>query len=83
MLTMPNDAQFPGWDSNKPTESLTLIYQWAIKKAQEQIEWYETKRQRKRKGSQWLRACSIGFAAIGGLCPLIDATKIISDSDKV
>lgn len=80
---MPNGTEFPQWDAHKPTESLTLVYQWAIQKAQEQIKWYESKRRSKRAGSQWLRTLSIFFAAIGALCPLIDATKIIENSNKI
>jgi len=79
---MPNGAAFPQWDPNKPGESLALVYQWAVQKAQEQIGWYEQRRRPKRRGSQWLRALSICFATIGALCPLIDATQIISNGNK-
>lgn len=76
---MSNSTEFPNWDASKPDESLTLIHQWATKKTQDQIEWYESRRKSKRAGSQWLRTLSIFFAAIGALCPLFDATNIVSD----
>jgi hypothetical protein len=67
------DTRFPEWDESNPTQSLVQAYQWAVQNAQETIDWYAKKRQPKRRGSQWLRTFAIILAAIGALCPLLDA----------
>jgi hypothetical protein len=67
------DAKFPEWDTTNPTQSLAQAYQWAVQNAQGQIDWYAKKRQPKKRGSQWLRTLAILLAAIGALCPLLDA----------
>ncbi|HEX6289964.1 MAG TPA: SLATT domain-containing protein [Herpetosiphonaceae bacterium] len=71
---------FPTWDATNPTESLKGVYEWAAKNGQDQIRWYQEKKRSKRRGSLWIRALSILFVAIGGLCPLIDATDLFADS---
>ena len=76
---MANDNEFPDWDPSDPTQSLTLLYKWTVKTTETRIAWYDQSRKPKRAGSQWLRVFSILFAAIGALCPLIDATKIFGD----
>ncbi|MBI4552389.1 MAG: SLATT domain-containing protein [Candidatus Latescibacteria bacterium] len=77
---MATEKEFPLWDQAKPAESLMLVYQWTIQKARAQIHWYENRRWAKRVGSQWLRILTILFTAIGALCPLIDATKIVQNT---
>lgn len=76
---MANDNVFPDWDPGDPAGSLTLLYRWTVKTAESRIAWYDRSRKPKRAGSQWLRVFSILFAAIGALCPLVDATKIVGD----
>jgi len=78
---MPNDAEFPDWDMSNSTESLKRVYEWAIQKAQSNIEWYQRKIKSKRFCSQVFRGLSIFFAAVGTLFPLIDATKISGDEN--
>ncbi|MCD9186225.1 MAG: SLATT domain-containing protein [Pyrinomonadaceae bacterium] len=68
---------FPPWNKDKPEESLDLIYDWAVKTTLENIDWYDRKKKPRRLWSQGLRALSIIFAAVGALCPLIDATGIV------
>jgi hypothetical protein len=70
---MANGTEFPSWNAEDPTESLTRVYQWAVENARKQIAWYQEKIKSKRTGSQLLRALSIILAAIGALFPLIDA----------
>ena len=76
---MANDNAFPDWDPSEPAGSLTLLYRWAVKTAESRIAWYDQSRKPKRAGSQWLRVFSILFAAVGALCPLVDATEIVGD----
>lgn len=76
---MPNDSDFPDWDPGDPAKSLALLYKWTVKTTESRIAWYDHSRKPKRAGSQWLRVFSILFAAIGALCPLVDATKIVGD----
>jgi hypothetical protein len=70
------DTAFPEWDASNSAQSLAQAYQWAVRHAQEKIDWYAKKRQPKRKGSQWIRTFAILLAAIGALCPLIDAATL-------
>jgi len=73
---------FPGWNKEKSQESLDALYHWAVQTATNHIEWYDRKKKPRRIWSQALRFLSIIFAAIGALCPLIDATGILgSPSD--
>jgi hypothetical protein len=76
---MAIDNGFPDWDPSDTAKSLTLLYKWTVKTTESRIAWYDGSRKPKRAGSQWLRVFSILFAAIGALCPLIDATKIFGD----
>jgi len=76
---MANDNEFPDWDPSDAAKSITLLYKWTVKTAESRIAWYDRSRKPKKAGSQWLRVFSILFAAIGALCPLVDATKIVSD----
>ena len=69
-------SKFPEWEKDKPEESLDAIYDWAVRAATNNVEWYERKKKPRRLWSQSLRALSIIFAAAGALCPLIDATGI-------
>ena len=66
-------APFPAWIPDETKESLDSIYNWAIAKAEDQINWYQAKRGPKRSGSQWIRAISVCVVVLGALCPLIDA----------
>lgn len=76
---MSEKSNFPEWDKDKPEESLDLIYQWAVGYADGQIAWYEKGKKPKRTWSKALRSSSIIFAAVGALCPLIDATDIFAN----
>ena len=76
---MADDNGFPDWDPSDTAKSLALLYKWTVKTAEGRVAWYDQSRKPKRAGSQWLRVFSIFFAAVGALCPLIDATKIVGD----
>lgn len=80
-LTSTEEQNFPVWDKQKPEESLANIYDWAVRFANENIAWYERKKKPRRLGSQSLRALSIILAAVGALCPLIDATGIFKPTN--
>jgi conflict system pore-forming effector with SLATT domain len=67
------DTRFPEWDASNTDQSLARAYQWAVQNAQEKIDWYAKRRRPKKQGSQWLRTFAIILAAIGALCPLVDA----------
>lgn len=73
---MHEQMDFPVWDNTKPEKSLMLIYEWAVKKAHERIKWYEDNSKKRKTLSQLLRIIIICSIAVGGLCPLIDATGI-------
>jgi hypothetical protein len=75
------DTGFPEWDAGNPAQSLGQAYQWAVQNAQAKIDWYAKKRQPKRRGSQWLRSFAILLAAIGALCPLVEAAT--SDTQTI
>jgi hypothetical protein len=75
------DTRFPEWDNSNPTRSLAQAYEWAVRNAQEMINWYGKGRLPKRRGSQWLRTFAIILAAIGTLCPLVDAAT--QDNQKI
>ncbi|CAN5822918.1 hypothetical protein BH20ACI4_BH20ACI4_03490 [soil metagenome] len=72
----PAENKFPVWNKQNTDESLTQIYDWAVRVANDNITWYERKKKPRRLWSQSLRALSIIFAAAGALCPLLDATGI-------
>lgn len=78
---MSERSNFPEWNKDKPEESLDLIYQWAVGYADGQITWYEKGKKPKRIGSKALRFFSIIFAAVGAICPLIDATGFFFNPD--
>jgi hypothetical protein len=73
---MVEQEHFPVWDATKANESLALMQQWAVNKAQERIDWYKDNTKTKRILAVLLRIIVIFFAAVGGLCPLIDATGV-------
>jgi hypothetical protein len=72
-LTLEDKNKFPVWSKENPDESLNKIYNWAVRIAANNIEWYARKKRPRRLGSLFLRAFSIVFAGIGALCPLVDA----------
>lgn len=76
-LSSAEENEFPVWNKDDIGSSLDAVYQWTTRKANEKIDWYERKKKPRRLWSQTLRATSIIFAAVGALCPLIDATKIL------
>lgn len=71
------EYKLPKWDSGQPEESLQAVYQWAIQNAETQIKWYTDRKLWKRRGSQIIRASTIALAALGGLCPLLDAVQLL------
>lgn len=71
------EYKLPLWNTEKLEESLQAVYQWAIKNAEAQIAWYAKRKLWKRRGSQIIRASSIALAALGGLCPLLDAVRLL------
>jgi len=75
--------QFPKWDLSKPSESIQLLYTWALERSLERIKWYEVKSRKKKKGSQTLRAVAIVLASLGTLCPLLNATDLFSRNSIV
>ncbi len=77
---MPGQNDFPKWDAAKPDESLLHIQQWAVTQARERIDWYKVKSKGKKRWSVALRVMVISAAALGGLCPLIEATGVFGAS---
>ncbi len=71
------EYQLPPWNAEQPEASLQAVQQWAIQNAKSQIDWYSKNKFSKRLGSQIIRACTIGFAALGALCPLLDAAELL------
>ena len=76
---MPNSNGFPAWDATNPNDSLNRLYQWAVQKAGDRIAWYKHKSKKKRICSQLTRLTAVAFAALGILCPLVDATRLWSE----
>jgi hypothetical protein len=75
---MPNSNPFPGWDATQdPAVCLNRLYDWATKETEDMISWYSQHRLPRKFGSQLIRALVILFAALGALCPFLDATKVI------
>ena len=70
---------FPVWNKEKPEESLETIYNWAVKSASDYSQWYDRKKKPFKIWSKSLRFFAIVFAAVGALCPLIDATGVFSN----
>ena len=56
-----------------------MVYKWTVQNAVNQINWYITKKESKRKWSLLIRALAIFLAVLGALCPLLDATKIVQN----
>lgn len=71
------EYKLPLWNADQLEESLQAVHQWAIQNAETQIGWYSENKSSKRLGSQIIRACTIGFAALGALCPLLDAAEML------
>ena len=67
---------FPVWNASNPSESIVNLYNWTIKETQGRINWYIRNSVVKKFGSQWIRIFVIVFAAVGALCPFVDATGI-------
>jgi hypothetical protein len=74
---MSETNSFPDWNKDNPQESLDAVYGRAIANAENDIEWYQSRKKPSRIRSQWLRFFSIVLAAVGALCPLLDATRIV------
>jgi hypothetical protein len=73
---MAEPQDFPVWDATQPVQTLMLMYQWAVDRAQERIQWYEDKGEPRKFLSQVLRIVAISLTAAGALCPLLDATGV-------
>jgi hypothetical protein len=78
----PSQYQLPKWEATQQEESLHAVYQWAIQNAESQIRWYADHKRSKRLGSQVIRAGAIFFAALGALCPLLDATGFLQATSQ-
>ncbi len=70
---MPDVQKFPTWNAAQSAEALQAVYLWAVQNTEAQIGWYKRNTGSKRRGSQIIRAGAIFFAALGALCPLLDA----------
>jgi len=77
---MADASKFPEWNSNEQGESLVLVYQWAIRNAQDHIAWYVQRKEIQKRWSQRLRAMSIISAAVGAVCPLVQATHFFGNT---
>ncbi|MDE3180205.1 MAG: SLATT domain-containing protein [Acidobacteriota bacterium] len=76
----------PVWSENDPMGSLAALFQAAVDKCQEQINWYKTNLRWKRWGSRACRAVAIILIGIGSLLPLVAAAVVGSglwDSHKI
>ncbi len=65
-------------------EKLTLptieaLYNEALKKVKDHRDWYHRKAGYKKRASKSIRALAIIFVGLGTLCPLLDATQVLSD----
>ncbi len=74
---MTDKNPFPVWNKAQPQQSLEAVYSWAVKNAEQSIAYYMVKKKPNRTLSRGLRFFSIFFVAVGALCPLIDATKVV------
>jgi hypothetical protein len=69
---------YPRWDKNQDgPSSVEAVYEWTIRNAWSQYNWYARKKGYKRRGSQFIRMMAVALAAIGALCPLLDATDLM------
>ena len=64
-------SEIPQWNAARPAESLAEIHSYVIREADKSIEWYWRSKRTKAFCSQVIRFSAWGFAAIGGLLPVI------------
>jgi len=67
---------FPKWDPANADLSMQAIYEWTMKKARVNADWYIEKTGALKFFSRFIRAFSILLSALGTLCPLIDSLKL-------
>jgi|WetSurMetagenome_2_1015567.scaffolds.fasta_scaffold333277_1 hypothetical protein len=68
-------SHFPKWNHDASQQSVNDIYEWVIGNALMQIDWYSKKLPHKRFFSLRGRFLVLFCAAIGILCPLLDASQ--------
>jgi hypothetical protein len=64
-------SEIPKWNAAQPAESLAQIHSYVIREAGKSLEWYWRSKRSKAFFSQLIRFSAWGFAAIGGLLPVI------------
>lgn len=69
----------PTLDTEKPREGVQALRDWAREHVSGRLAWYAKAKYWKKWGSWAMRLASLCFAALGGLCPLIDAISINGD----
>lgn len=80
---MAEPNKFPVWNKEKAEDSLGSIYDWAVLSAADYSQWYDRKKKAFKFWSKGLRFFAIVFAAIGALCPLLDAPGIFNNPGEL
>lgn len=76
-------TEFPtlsGHDDAAKAKYITDIYSYANAKATEAIGWYLSKKSGKQLAAAWLRFLAIAFTTLGGLIPLMVASRILDSA---
>jgi len=69
-----------GTDETAKVKFVSEIYDYANGKAQEAITWYLDKKWSKQKTAQGLRFAAIIFTTIGGVIPLVIASRVLASA---
>jgi hypothetical protein len=66
-----------GSDDKSRCAYVTAIYEWAVAKGEEAIDWYLVYKQPKKWGARGTRTLAVVFVALGGLLPTLSASNVL------